>query len=54
MEKITTDISGAAEILKISSTTAYALAAAGTLPGARIGQQWVFLIEDLTAWLRTL
>ncbi|MDR2836977.1 MAG: helix-turn-helix domain-containing protein [Azonexus sp.] len=49
----TLDINGCAEFLKINTTTASELAAAGKLPGAKIGRAWVFLLDDLVDYLRT-
>jgi excisionase family DNA binding protein len=49
---ITLDLNEAANFLKISETTAQEMAASGELPGAKIGRAWVFLADDLVAWLR--
>jgi len=48
---ITLDLNEAANFLKISETTAQEMAASGELPGAKIGRAWVFLADDLVAWL---
>ncbi len=42
-----------AEFLKIERVYAMKLAGEGKLPGAKIGKAWVFLEEDLVAYLRT-
>jgi len=46
------NIEECAEFLKIHITTASEMAADGTLPGAKIGKAWVFLLEDLVDYLR--
>jgi len=48
----TLDIDECAEFLKVDKSTALKLAASGALPGARIGRAWVFLLDDLTEYLR--
>lgn len=49
----TLDIDECAEFLKINRNTASDLAAAGVLPGAKIGRAWVFLLDDLVEFLRS-
>jgi len=48
----TFDLNQAADFLKINSCTAQKMAAAGELPGAKIGRAWVFFEDDLASWLR--
>lgn len=48
----TLDAQEAADMLKISVQSVRELAAAGNLPGARIGSAWVFVREDLIDWIR--
>jgi excisionase family DNA binding protein len=48
----TLDIHECADFLKINVVTAYEMAAAGKLPGAKIGRSWVFLMDDLVEYLR--
>lgn len=48
----TLDIDECAEFLKINASTASEMAAAGELPGAKIGRAWVFLLDDLVEYLR--
>jgi excisionase family DNA binding protein len=48
----TLDLNEAANFLRISPATAQEMAAAGELPGAKIGRAWVFLLDDLIDWLR--
>lgn len=48
----TLDIDECAEFLKINRITASEMAAAGKLPGAKIGRAWVFLMEDLVEYLK--
>jgi excisionase family DNA binding protein len=48
----TLDLKEAANFLRISPATAQKIAAAGELPGAKIGRAWVFLLDDLIEWLR--
>lgn len=49
----TLDIDECAEFLKVDRTTVMRLAGIGELPGAKIGRAWVFLQDDLVAYLRT-
>lgn len=49
----TMDINECADFLKVHPATAQILAAAGALPGAKIGRSWVFLEDDLIEYLRT-
>jgi len=48
----TYDIHEAADFLKIDRTTALELAATGALPGAKVGRAWVFMEDELVAYLR--
>lgn len=47
----TFDIKQCADFLKINTCTAMKMAAAGKIPGAKIGRAWVFLEDDLVAYL---
>ncbi len=48
----TYDINEAADFLKIDRSTALELAHIGTLPGAKVGRSWVFMEDELVAYLR--
>ena len=48
----TYDIHEAADFLKIDRSTALELAKLGTLPGAKVGRAWVFMEDELVAYLR--
>ena len=48
----TYDINEAADFLKIDRSTALDLAHVGTLPGAKVGRAWVFMEDELVAYLR--
>ena len=48
----TFDINEAADFLKIDRSTALDLAHVGTLPGAKVGRAWVFMEDELVAYLR--
>jgi len=48
----TYDINEAADFLKIDRSTALDLASLGTLPGAKVGRAWVFMEDELIAYLR--
>ena len=48
----TYDINEAADFLKIDRSTALELASVGTLPGAKVGRAWVFMEDELVAYLR--
>lgn len=48
----TLDISEAADMLKVHENTIMELAGTGDIPGAKIGRSWVFIDEDLFAYLR--
>ena len=48
----TLDINGTAQLLNVSHHTVYDLAARGKLPGAKIGVAWVFIKDDVMAYLR--
>ncbi len=40
-----------AEYLKLAEKTAYKLAAAGKLPGFKVGGSWRFQKEDVQQWI---
>jgi excisionase family DNA binding protein len=42
-----------AELLRMSKSTLYYLAARGEVPGRRVGRSWRFARPDVEAWLRT-
>ena len=48
----TYDINEAADFLKVDRSTALDLAGDGTLPGAKVGRAWVFMEDELIAYLR--
>jgi excisionase family DNA binding protein len=48
----TYDINEAADFLKIDRSTALELACLGALPGAKVGRAWVFMEDELVAYLR--
>ena len=48
----TFDINEAADFLKIDRSTALELAKFGALPGAKVGRAWVFMEDELVAYLR--
>ena len=48
----TLDVDECASFLKVHPTTVLELAAAGELPGAKIGRAWVFLQDDVVEYLR--
>ena len=48
----TYDINEAADFLKVDRSTALDLAHLGTLPGAKVGRAWVFMEDELVAYLR--
>jgi excisionase family DNA binding protein len=48
----TYDINEAADFLKVDRSTALDLANLGTLPGAKVGRAWVFMEDELVAYLR--
>jgi len=50
----TIGLSEAAEILHMHRETVREQAAAGIIPGAKPGREWVFLEEDLIQYLRSL
>jgi excisionase family DNA binding protein len=50
----TYDINEAADFLKIDRSTALELAHLGTLPGAKVGRAWVFMEDELVAYLRDM
>jgi len=49
----TYDIVSAAEFLKVHPQTLGRLARSGEVPASRIGRAWVFLEDDLVAFLRS-
>ncbi|WP_174991953.1 helix-turn-helix domain-containing protein [Burkholderia arboris] len=48
----TFDLQECADFLKVDRTTAMRLAQQGDIVGARIGRAWVFLEDDVVAFLR--
>lgn len=48
----TLDVAEAAALLRAEPETIMQLARKGALPGARIGKSWVFLREDVIAFLK--
>lgn len=48
----TLDIAEAAALLRAEAETIMQLARKGALPGTRIGKSWVFLREDVIAFLK--
>jgi len=48
----TYDINEAADFLKVDRSTALDLASGGALPGAKVGRAWVFMEDELVAYLR--
>ncbi|WP_420475252.1 helix-turn-helix domain-containing protein [Noviherbaspirillum sp. ST9] len=48
----TLDVAEAAALLRAESETIMQLARKGALPGTRIGKSWVFLREDVIAFLK--
>jgi excisionase family DNA binding protein len=50
----TYDINEVADFLKIDRSTALELAHLGTLPGAKVGRAWVFMEDELVAYLRDM
>lgn len=48
----TFNVDECAQFLKIHRTTVLELAGKGELPGAKIGRAWVFLEDDLVAYVR--
>jgi len=49
----TLDMIGAAAFLHIHTTTLQRLASSGAIPCAKPGKCWVFIDDDLAAWLRS-
>jgi excisionase family DNA binding protein len=49
---VTLDTSEVAALLRAESETVLQLARTGELPGTRIGKSWVFLREDVIAFLK--
>jgi excisionase family DNA binding protein len=41
-----------AELLKINEKTAYKLAAAGKIPGFKVGGSWRFDRQEIARWIR--
>jgi len=50
----TYDINEAADFLKVDRSTALDLASVGSLPGAKVGRAWVFMEDELVAYLRDI
>src|SRR3954471_21895195 len=50
----TLDLKQAADFLKMHPEEVRRRARAGQLPGAKAGKRWVFIVEDLVAYLRSL
>lgn len=48
----TLSLNEAAEVLKVHENTVMELASTGEIPGAKIGRAWVFIDEDLIAFVR--
>jgi len=48
----TLNLQQAAELLHIHPVTLQSRAKAGVIPGARIGRRWVFVEDDVLAYLR--
>ena len=48
----TLNLTEAADLLKVHENRVMALAGAGEIPGAKIGRAWVFIDEDLIAYVR--
>ncbi len=48
----TLDLEECADFLKIGASTACEMAANGQIPGAKIGRAWVFMEDELIAYLR--
>jgi len=48
----TLNLEEAAQLLKLHPSTVLAKARAGDIPAAKPGKCWVFIDEDLIAWLR--
>jgi hypothetical protein len=51
MDQDTTDLAAVAAFLHVEPATVAQCARTGELPGTRIGQGWVFLREDVLAFL---
>lgn len=47
------DVDAASALLRADSETVLRFARSGELPGTRIGKSWVFLREDLIAFLKS-
>jgi len=47
------NLNEAAEFLHIHPTTLQGKAKSGEIPGAKPGRAWVFIEEDLVAWVRS-
>ena len=50
----TLDLQQAALFLRISSEELRRRARMGVIPGAKVGKRWVFIVEDLAEYLRSL
>ena len=53
MEQETLDLYEAADFLKMHWNTLREKAAAGLIPGAKLGKRWVFVKEDLVSFVRS-
>lgn len=51
-DQITTDLEGAAAILQAHPETVRSQAAAGIIPGRKVGRAWVFIVQDLLDFIR--
>lgn len=49
----TLDLNEAADMLRMHPVTLAERAAAGAIPGAKIGKRWIFIDEDLFEWIRS-
>jgi len=50
----THDLRQAAALLRVHPETLRQMAKTGVIPGAKVGRAWVFVEEDLVAYLRSL
>lgn len=49
----TLDLDQAAQFLRLNPSTLQARAKAGIISGAKIGREWVFIEDDLVAYIRS-
>ena len=49
----TLNLQQAAQFLKLHPVTVLERARAGIIPGAKVGKRWVFIDEDLAAYVRS-